>query len=513
MPLQRVPINNFRGGLNTRDSPFELQPNESPDLSNVTLSALVGQLQVRGGKIRIGAAAMPSNVDYCVQCVVNGVAWLMCSMSGVVYNVDQNGNINNLVNGTNGTVWSFAVMPDAAGVDHVWMMNGTDVPQKWTGTGVTAAWAGSPPNGKVLKVWKNKMCITGVSANPNIVYFSPGSLTVPIDPENTTGNGYGSLILSSQDDEAEGVTELNIFKDWLFVFKARSVYYVTDPGTLSNKRIGGPGCFGRFQSAVCETEDKLYFFNEQGIWSTQGAAVAYEAGSINNWFPANLNMNALARVRMICTQDSYPRILLAMPTGTNARNSMLMECLPLMNFRRIGGRRYLLLPAFMPHTYQMDSIANFEINGTWQVVGGDSTNVRLYNLFNGSTDDGVQINAYWKSSWMAIQGEEPFERLRRLNIELSGSATIEVYGDFRKNPDFRKDVPATPAGWDPGAINSLWDDGQVWDDGNPWNDQAYRFARLRPESRARFHQINIISGLIPYKVNVVELAIRGGKEH
>ena len=524
MPLQRVPINNFRGGLNTRDSPFELQPNESPDLQNVTLSALVGQLQVRQGITRLGTAALATTIDYCVQCVIGGNTFLMASMNGAIYSFSTAGVATLLYTGTAGKIWSFATMPDASGADKVWCMNGTDAPQKWDGVAVnTSAWAGTPPNGTVLKVWKNKMCVSGVSAHPNIVYLSPGTLTVPLDPENTTGNGYGSLILSSQDDEAENVTELNIFKDWLFVFKARSVYYVTDPGTLSNKRIGGPGCYSRFQSAVCETEDKLYFFNEQGIWSTQGAAVAYEAGSINNWFPQNLNMGALAKVRMICTQDSYPRILLSMPTGTSASNNYLMECLPLMNFRRIGGRRYLLLPAFMPHTFSIDSMANFEVNNVWQVVGAGGGVAKLYQYFMGNSDDGNSISAYWKSSWMAIQGEEPFERVRRANVELSGDCILDIFSDFNLAADFTQLLGIGQVGWDPGAgivgqTDLIWDNGTMtWDNGGTWDPGAqYRFARVRPESRGRFHQVQVrtpANSFNPFKINVIELAIRGGKEH
>jgi hypothetical protein len=114
---------------------------------------------------------------------------------------------------------------------------------------------------------------------------------------------------------------------------------------------------------------------------------------------------------------------------------------------------------------------------------------------------------------MAIQGEEPFERVRRLNVELQGDAIVDVFKDFSTTPDFSATLPsAAVAGgdfiWDNGS--HIWDDGGIWDPPN-----SYRFARVRPESRGRFHAIRFRNspGGLPFLINVAELAIRGGKEH
>lgn len=503
MPLQRIPINNFRGGLNTRDGPFDLQENESPDLLNVTLTDLVGALQVRQGKTRFDSNSPAHTIDYAKQVVLGtGIRFLMCSINGSIYSCDPAGAFVLRFTGTVGTVWTFEQAADAANVDHVWCLNQTDAPQKWDGVaGTTAAWNGTPPNGTQMILWRNRLVITGVAAQPQRAYFSQGG-----DPEATI-DPYDIEDFRGDEDELDWIVESNVLGDRLYLFKQRSVWVVSDAATLANRRLGGPGCFSRFQS--CVSEDKLYWLNEQGIWSTGGVEVEYESGSISALWPDRVNVSALQKARILGTRDSYPRILVALPVDGSTVNNIMLELVPHINFRRIGGRRYLLLPAFMLHSYAPSCLANFNPNFQWIVVGGDTGVNKLYRYFNGASDDGAEILAHWQSSWMSIEGEEPYERIRRLNVELSGDAIVDVFKDFNTQPDFSATLPS---GGD--DSDTLWDGG-VWDGGR-WDPiSTYRFVRVRPESRGRFHSIRFRSlpGGVPFLINVAELSIRGGKEH
>jgi hypothetical protein len=332
------------------------------------------------------------------------------------------------------------------------------------------------------------------------------------DPEATTG-GYDFIDLRGDDFELEALTDLAVLSDRLYIFKERSVWLMTDPVSFANRRVGEPGCHARFQSDVIE--DKLYFFNRQGLWSTAGVAIALETGSITNYFPQNLNAAAIDKVRIVGTQDSYPRILLSIPIGNATQNSVLIELVPHINFRRIGGRRYLLLPAFMLHTFSATSLAAWKPtpSSPWGVYGGDP-NGKLYQYFYGQTDDGTEVSARWQSAWMAIQGEEPFERIRRCNVELSGDCVVDIFRDFEQAPTFSQALPNPPK---PASDPIVWDGGGTWDlAGGTWDPaKVYRFSRVRPESRGRFHAIRFrtIPGGSPFLINVAEFAVRGGKEH
>lgn len=448
MPLQRVPINNFRGGLNTRDGPFDLQPNESPDLLNVTVSNLVGQLQVRQGKARFDTSGMPSTAADNMQQVVLGstIRWIMLSINGSIYSCSTSGTVAKLFSGTSNTVWSFAQYPDASGVDKVWCMNGVDTAQEWNGTASTtsdwAATTGTLPAGNMVKVYGNRLWVTGVAATPQRIFFSPFG-----DPEATTA-AYGFIDLRGPEDELDSFIDFGELGTRLYAFKRNSVWVINDPTTLANRRLGAPGVASRFQ--VIDFNEKLYWFNAQGIWSTAGVTIAYESGSINSWFPSNLNYAAIATARLTATRDSYPRLLLTVATGAHTVPDTMIESVPNINFRRIGGRRYLLLPAYFIHTLPMQAMAPVNLlgNGPWTVIGSDSQKTSLYTVFSGSTDDGSPIVAHWKSSWMAIQGEEPFERIRRLNVDLYGDAIVDVFKDFNTTPDFSATLPNPTTGTD-----------------------------------------------------------------
>jgi hypothetical protein len=126
------------------------------------------------------------------------------------------------------------------------------------------------------------------------------------------------------------------------------------------------------------------------------------------------------------------------------------------------------------------------------LVGGDDSGAnKAFRYFDpAATDDnGVQILSHWQSAWIGIQEHEPKERLRRLNLQLVGDVHVDVLTDFSTIPAAGFNVTGGVAG--------------------------YRFARVRPETRGRYHSVKLSSvvGGIPFSLNAIELVIRGGKEH
>jgi hypothetical protein len=465
---------------------------------------------VRAGKTSLTTTPTGAAIDHAREVFLSSIYYLMCSVNGAIYTYDLAGGWVLRYTGTAGSVWDFAQAKNASGNEMVYCTNGVDPAQKWSGSATTSAWTVTsgtfPPVGGRLLVWRNRLVIIGgaLGSNASDTLY----LAQPGDPEAANA-AYDFLQLRGDDDDSPALTDLNVLADRLYVFKKRSVWMISDPTTLLNRHVGEPGCHYRFQSDVLE--EKLYFFNVQGLWSTAGVAVALESGSITNYFPQHLNVAQVQRVRVLATRDSYQRLLLTLPVDGSATNNRMIELVPHINFRRIGGRRYLLLPAFMVHDFDAQSLAAWKQSATsqWGVYGGGPAG-KLFQYFNGSTDDGTAITARWKSSWMAIQGEEPFERVRRLNVELSGDAVVDVFKDFNQSPDFSEALPNPPL--TPGDVP--WDGG-TWDAG-VWDPiPVYRFARVRPESRGRFHQLQFrtIPTGQPFLINTAEFAIRGGKEH
>lgn len=520
MPLQRFPLSDYKGGLNFRDGPFDLDKNETPDALNVTLTDLVGQLQVRGGKASLGTAFPGGRIDNIVPFNLPGASpGVMASINGKIYTCSSSGFAWTLrFTGTAGSVWDFAQLEDNTGSDWVWCMNGVDPIQKWQGGATTTAAVAATMllgtanhGGTRCLVYKNKLIVANVAGAPGYRIF----LSSFGDPEGAVvGNVYDTTDIRGPGDEGAAVTELNVLADRLIVFKSKSVWSFTDVTSGANRRVGEPGCFGRFQSAVCA--NKLWFLNEQGVWSTNGLDVSLESGQLGNFFPSKdvpvsqsqVNLTQLGLARLMCTRDSYPRLLACLPMGPDLFNSRVMEVIPNINFRRIGGRRYILLPAFLLHTFPASCLSSMTLlDNAHIIVGGDDLGAgKAYSYFvPGQTDDGVEITGHWLSSWIGVQEQEPLERLRRLNAQISGDAQVDVYVDFNNVTSVFTGQFLSDAAWD----------GGVWNDGTPWDSIGYGFRRVRPETRGRYHAIKVstVSGGIPFSVANMELALRGGKEH
>lgn len=506
MGLQRFPIGNFRGGLNLRDAPAELTENEAQDLLNVTLADVIGSLQQRGGKTRFDTAASHPAAKR----AENMKAWypnaamklLVLSIDGTIYTCTPGGVLTSRFAGTAGTVWAFEQATDSANTQYLWCMNGTDAPQKMATDGTCGAWANSPPNGTILKLWKNRMCVSGVAATPQRVFFS--NIGDPEGPAATYGTQW--VDIKGTEDDRDSITNLVVYVDQLYVFKRGSVWNVTNSSSpWDNARVAAAGCEDRFQAAVLN--QKLYFFNRRGIWSLDPEKVLKEeSDSVSPlWIGATprLNFAQISKARLIATNKG--RILCAMPFDNSTENNYVLELIPNLNFRRIGGRHYIVLPAIVLHDYPVSSLAVFRPGNLDVVIG--ATTAKLHTLFSGLNDDGVAINAYWKSGWKSLVAEEPKERIRRINVEMEGSAWIDVFVDFGHAVKFTKQFTI------PAENDATWDGG-VWD-GGTWDGESAFLGRVRPETRGRYHCIQFRNSTLnnTFKIHTAELALRGGKEH
>jgi hypothetical protein len=161
----------------------------------------------------------------------------------------------------------------------------------------------------------------------------------------------------------------------------------------------------------------------------------------------------------------------------------------------------------MFHDLPVESMCTFRPVNTDLIYAGASDTNKIHRLFDGLNDEGVAISAFWKSGWQKFIAEEPFERIRRLNVEMSGRCYVDVFRDFYDTPNFVKELSQQA------VLDPFWEVGP-WD-GAPW-DTATRAAlnRVRPESRGRYHAVQFRNAFLnaTFTIYAAEFAIRGGKE-
>lgn len=503
--LQRFPLSDFRGGLNTRDGPFALDPNEAQSLMNVTLTRR-GILDQRQGKTRFDTSGFPAvagnRADHMrVFYLSNGTKLLMCSIDGDVWSSTNGGALTLRFNGTAGTVWCFEQLPNVSNADRLWMVNGVDAPQQWDGAAAsTSAWTTTgtsvvTANPSMLRVYRNRLVMNTLVAGTGrkLWYTDIG------DPSIIGANSF--IDIRGPEDDLEDITWLEVIGDYLIVFKRRSTWVINDATLASSRRLGAPGCAGRFMSSVLD--DRAYFLDRVGVYSTNGVqAPRYESSKVEPTI-RNMNYAALDKCRLFSARDR--RLFVSFPFGSATANSRVMEFIP--DLRAAEERNE---GAWTQHDLTVASACTYRPNNSDALIAGDSSSAKLHTIFSGTNDDGVAIDAHWLSAWRGFITEEPKERLRRLNIEMTGRVQVDVYRDLNLVSKFSKviEVPVDPNdAWD-GTLG--WDELLTWDPG-PTTD----FKRVRPESHGRYHAVRIGNNVLDktFSIYALEAALRGGKEH
>lgn len=154
-------------------------------------------------------------------------------------------------------------------LDSVVRVNGTDACKSYNGS----AWVSTGgafdednmPKGKVVIEWKDRVYTAGVSASPNVLYYSgvadPDARTVSW----TVSNGNIEI---EQEDGGGDITALEKVPGYILIFKERSMKRwdgsSTYPDDLIN--VGAPS-----QEAVCRGRGMVFVANQEGVWTTNGS--------------------------------------------------------------------------------------------------------------------------------------------------------------------------------------------------------------------------------------------------
>lgn len=494
-------LNDFSGGLNTKDYPPSLPGNQSPNLSNVVLLATGGVSQRPGTSLFSDIPTANQHAEHMRAWYPAGGAYLITSINGKIYSYIDSGLATLQFTGTAGTVWHFEDMIDGSGNQALWCVNGVDPPKKISTTFTVTNWTAMvDPDADyfIIRVWRNRMI--AVKKNTNRVYISAIG-----NPESFGANDF--IDVKSSEDDSDFITWAEVLGDNLIIFKKRSTWSMyAEPPAPAIKQLGGPGCSGRFQS--CVAEGRCYFWSSNGLWSTDGeAAPVLETKNLNrNNF--NDEDEVQDQVRVFPSRDR--RIYVAAPAEGSITNNVLLEGALDVVTQAADGTQQM---AWVRHDLAVISGCTFRPIG----VVADSKDYLMMGMLNdddirylgGLSDKGVAVRSYWDSSWQAVSDEsETYERLRRVNVVMEGQVTLSILTDFLPTIKFSELLTA------PTAVDPLWDGG-VWD-GDFWdNARNAALMRTRPDTRARYHAIRLENFELnkDFIVYSIELMIRGGKEH
>ena len=446
--------------------------------------------------------------------------YLLCSIAGDIYVYRPGvGFEKAYASGKPTAVWNFEVYPwgvsalsplgypgiyalARAGTEPVF---GISLLGSWTG--ILGKWKNAP-RGNMLRSWKNRMIVAGHGEHPLRLFYS--EIGDPEKPEGFGNGGYGGNFIDVRlsESDSEPITWLEVLDDALIVFKKKAVCVFLDDSTFAFDRVSQVGCEGRFQS--CVIGGRVYWVTREGVLSTSTAGdVRLESQNIEPVFDqtypdvqyklkARLSDLAI-RARMSVMPEG--RIALALPSLFDSTGGCRHLYIGYPLLRKAGDPRNPVMPWTIHQFWdrrvsalavyrESDSDVDKLVAGLQE---GTPSTPSLAKLFTGTSYEGQggasSGGGYYRCGWKGFITDEPFERLRRVNMLMRGKIEASAQSDAQV-------FPATPMESGSGGTNT-------------------EEVRIRPETWGRFHRIALAPSTMAIQAVILkgELVFRGGKEH
>jgi hypothetical protein len=478
--LERIRIDNFAGGWNIRDAASELQPNESPDLWNVTLDE-------RGGIVKtLGRAKYNGSVYDASHKVQHAYEWpsgghKVIQSDTKVYLDTSTSSFKTFTTSArvgfadyNGKL--YIIHP----VDGLFVSDGT--------SGGTSAVAGGP-KGTAVVAWQNRLLALGDPATPTRVQASKVGDPTSWTPAAGTDNPWEIFIRVLDDkalvgfEPALGVDVLG--RPGLIVFKGNSTYRIYDSSSgayvvLSNT-AGAASAL-----SVWTIFDRVGFLSTTGIYEiVADGAPQLVSSRLQPLFTGALQQIDTSQASLFCAGVDGDRVRMSLCRYGSSANDLALEYHPLQGW-------------IVPGSLAASCYATNPTTGV--VIGGHpTTNGQVHTFNSGGSDDGTEIASWFQTKWF-----EPNAGMRAQlwRLRMNGRGTTgNIY--LRKDYAIANDV---------GYPFSLQDDTPSWDTGVDWDNDLYLWGPQGFQQTQDFYGLGTCDSAVAFRVEETSSSILSGQQ-
>lgn len=260
MPGQPVKVGPFAGGLNSYSGPTSIGDNEATVLQNFNLD-MDGSLVSRPPVYPLGDYAVDyPDVNGAIKLLnwfinTDGTRYLIVSFSAETWARNEETGVWTLITNT------FNALAAVQYDNKIWLVtnNASKTLGYWTPLGGFTAVA-SMPKGNLITIYKERLFISGVAANPNRVYFS--------NPADFTTWQTSINFFDAKAGDGEVVNCLYAFQDMIAIFKTNSTYlysYDSNPSRGAVRLINGNVGVSN-DRCVVEYENSLYIHHKESVY-------------------------------------------------------------------------------------------------------------------------------------------------------------------------------------------------------------------------------------------------------
>jgi hypothetical protein len=404
----------FRGGVNTKASPYLVDQKEARDARNV-VSTTRGSIRKRDGCPTLTTTTVGLQSLYGVESTASK-RLIGVTPTGVI-SIDSTGTKADLGGTVTNGYWSLVQAP-AQTQGPVFMANGVDTPLAWTGSGSVATWtlsSGTLPNPKYLAYHGNRVWMGNLSGGAGLFtgLSDPGSAVCFTDIGNPRSMPVSNVVMFDPNDGDE-VTGLGKVGPYLLVFKRHKTFVVYDFDTGANRRISDTvGCCAN--RSIAESPHGTYFLTQdRGVYRTNGSTVQLVSDSIA---PTLTNISP---VRRTLAAGAFYNDHYYLSVSVNATyNDLTLDY-------------DSTIDSWWLHTFSVTQWAIVQFQSTSDLYGANAESAKVSQAFvPGITqDNAANFTAYWKGPWQSMGAPFLRKRLRQVHLDGTGPFDVFVNRDF-----------------------------------------------------------------------------------
>lgn len=480
------PTQGWQGGINIRDAPDQIAPNELQTAENVVYDNAGGIAKRKGSR---NQGTFGAGGDRVLSCYTfyrpnqNPQVLIHTSAGAMLYTNDV--TATPIVWGSITTGLSTTQPASFETENSKCYFAETTVLGQWDGT--TYNTIGSAPAGICyLRVWKDTMWAAGLS-NPDRLYSAAAG-----DPTTWPALNFVD-IMHGDGDKLTCIASDGLF---LICFKQHRTQVVSDPALFTNHTADfEKGCESHF--SVVHMEDKMYYLSRLGVCWWQGDAssrlISYKIDPL--FTPDLLN---LANMSLAYAYQLSDRCAWAVPEIGQSMNTLVIEYYPRLGpIYQISGN---IGPG--PWTFHRVPLTTFTTvrqGATEAVYGGHGTANKFMWLFSpDGTDDGATFQSLAISASFNFGSPVYWKYFRRVTVVGRGKFNLQ----FKRN--YGTGVYAT-------YVVDLRSSSLIWNSGNwnvgPWGPDSNLKRKLQSVD---LHAVALAIQISDSEVNTGEQLIQVG---
>lgn len=501
MSYREFRLPGFSGGLNLRDAPDVVAPNQAQDCLNV-LFTLQGAVYQRPGYHTFTQATLTNRGDSLHPYYsANGYRALLVGAGSRLEALDASGAVVASATGLSGGPYAF-VSHAAAGQERAYAANGTDTLRVFDGASwsaptvtVNGTAAQALPKGSAVGVLPDvdstRLAVGGygtvtnggpggTASNPSRVHFANRGDPSRWEEDGASGRQANWVDISPGDGES--IQALVAWRDLMFAFKESKFAVFYGPSTSGgvtelNHRLVTTGAGLVSPRAVAVAPEGVYFLDRKGVYITNGQEPRlisdqispFFRGSTSPYWSAGNLSTADVDIAAMAWHDR--RLYLAVTTtkgAAGANNGMFVFDTRGLGFDPAG--RLTASGAWTYWDIPAADLVSWRRSNNEELVFAYATGTQdvgsYYDSSGDLTDAGNAISSRWRGGWADL-GSPDQKTVREMKMWGEGQCQVCLSVDW-----IGQSVCVPPVVF--GASLDVWSDGtdptDTWGGGTTTND-------------------------------------------